>query len=134
MEHAQQCYRPGALAITGPGPGVPEAGPMGARTRAPGPGPRTDPGPGPSQIAQSQVGWGGSEEGVMRRMEADLRAAAQILFDAQQAPWWAAPPKKVQVRKKGSVALLRRRTRRVLRRMRKRKRRAQVVASASASQ
>ena len=77
---------------------------------------------------------GGSEEGVMRRMNADLRAAAEKLFDAQQAPWWSAPPKKVQVRKKGSIALLRSRTRRVLKRLRKRKRRAQVVASASASQ
>ena len=69
----------------------------------------------------------------MRHMTADLRAAAEILFDAQQAPWCAAPPKKVQVRKKGSNALLRSRTWRVLRRMRQRRRRAQVVASASAS-
>ena len=47
----------------------------------------------------------------MRRMGADLRAAAEKLFDTQQAPWWSAPPKKVQVKKKGSIALLRRRTR-----------------------
>ena len=69
----------------------------------------------------------------MRRMNADLRAAAGMLFDAHQAPWWSAPPKKVQVKKKGSIALLRSRIRRILKRLR-RKRRAQVVASASASQ
>ena len=68
----------------------------------------------------------------MRRMNADLRAAAALLFGADQAPWWSAPPKKVQVRKKGSIALLRSRSRRVLKRLRKR--RAQALASASASQ
>ena len=57
----------------------------------------------------------------MRRMNADLRAAAALLFGADQAPWWSAPPKKVQVRKKGSIALLRSRHRRVLKRMRKRR-------------
>ena len=77
------------------------------------------------------VGWGDSEEGVMRRMERDLRAAAEKLFDAQQAPWWSAPPKKVQVKKKGSMALLRSRARRALKRSRQR--RAQEMASASAS-
>ena len=71
--------------------------------------------------------------GVMNyrgRMEADLRAAAETLFDTQQAPWWSALPKKVQVRKEGSIALLRSRSRRALKRLRQR--RAQVMASASA--
>ena len=49
---------------------------------------------------------------ALRRMSADLRGAAAILFDAEQAPWWSAPPKKVQL-------MLRKRIRRVLKRWRK---------------
>ena len=55
-----------------------------------------------------------------RRMCGDLRAAAEMLCDAQQAPWWSAPPRKVQIKKRGSIALLRIRKQRLRKRWRKR--------------
>ena len=77
---------------------------------------------------QARFGLKTPDGEAFRRMRADLRAAAAMLFDEEQAPWWSAPPKKVQVKKKGSIALLRNRTRRVLKRWRKKRRARERVA------
>ena len=77
---------------------------------------------------QARFGLEKPDGKALRRMSADLRAAAAMLFDAEQAPWWSAPMAKVQLKKKGSIALLRNRTRRVLKRWRKKRRARERVA------
>ena len=77
---------------------------------------------------QARFGDALPDRKALRRMSADLRAAAAMLFDAEQAPWWSAPMAKVQLKKKGSIALLRNRTRRVLKRWRKKRRARERVA------
>ena len=58
-----------------------------------------------------------------RRLNADLRAAAALLFAEHQAPWWEPPPKMIQQKKKEGVAAGCSKTnRRVLRRWRKERR------------
>ena len=41
-----------------------------------------------------------------RRLNGDLRAAAELLFNEDQAPWWTPPPKVIQQKKKDGVAAL----------------------------
>ena len=68
----------------------------------------------------------------LRRLNADLRAAAALLFDEDQAPWWKAPPKLVQKKKEGITAGLSKGNRKVLQRWRK-ERRGEQPASGSGS-
>ena len=69
---------------------------------------------------------------ALRRLNADLRAAAALLFDVEQAPWWKAPAKKVQARSK-SRAQLSKRNRRVLQRWRKQRARKQRASGSGSA-
>ena len=59
---------------------------------------------------------------ALRRLHADLRAAAKLLFDEEQAPWWRPPLGVIRERKNGIAVRLDKARRRALQRRQKRRR------------
>ena len=69
-------------------------------------------------ISPRQAKYGDKEPSSkeLRRLNEDLRAAAELLFDEDQAPWWNAPPRVIQNKKEAVLRRPSKANRRVLQR------------------
>ena len=69
----------------------------------------------------------------MRHLNADLRAAAKLLFAEDQAPWWRPPSIKVQMKKEKAAGSVSKATRRVLKRWKRERANKQATPGSSSA-